>query len=55
MHVNLMEDAYDLVEVDCGEALLVGRVYRLQEALLFGVAFADPEGPAHSFVPALAI
>ena len=50
-----MEDADYLVEVDCGEAFLVGWVYRLQEALLFGVAFADPEGLAHCFVSALAI
>lgn len=50
-----MEDADYLVEVDCGETLLVGWVDRLKEALLFRVAFADPEGPAHSFVPALAV
>lgn len=50
-----MEDADYLVEVDCSKALLVGWIDRLQEALLFRVAFADPKRPAHSFVPALAV
>lgn len=50
-----MEDAYDLIEIDCSKALLVGGVYCLQETLLFGVAFADPNVAAHSFMPALAI
>lgn len=50
-----MEDADYLVEVDSGEALLVGWVDRLEEALLFWVTFADPEGSAHSLVPALAV
>lgn len=50
-----MEDANYLVEVDCGETLLVGWVDRLQEALLFRVAFADSKGSTHSFVPALAV